>query len=137
MPPLHTKKIMQLLETKKSCNLSGRKKITQPLGTKKIMQPLRKKITQSLKTKQKIMQPLGTKNHSTSRDKQKYTTSQKKKKSHNHSGQKNNPNRSKQLQQNQIWSNIVQYAKKKNINIMNSIGWPLNPGSPGSSILIV
>ena len=101
------------------------------------MQPLRKKITQSLKTKQKIMQPLGTKNHSTSRDKQKYTTSQKNK---NHTTTQDKKiiqiglNSSNKIKYGLILSNMVQYAKKKNTTIiMNLIGWPLNPDSPGSS----
>jgi hypothetical protein len=100
------------------------------------MQPLQKKIKQSLKTKRKIMQPLGTKNDSTSRDK---------KKSHNVSGQKNHTNTqdkkiiqiglnsSNKIKYGLILSNMVQYAKKNTTIIMNLIGWPLNPDSPGSS----
>ena len=120
MPPLHTKKMMQLLEPKKVMQPLGKKKNNSNTWDQKNHATSSEKKSRYLSKQnkkscnplgQKIIQPLGTnKNH---------TTSQKKKKSHNHSGQKNNPNRSKQLQQNQIWSNIVQYGpicKKKHNN---------------------
>ena len=64
---------MQFFGTeKKSCNLSGQKKITQPLRTKKITQPIGTKKSSHLSGqknhatswyKKKITQPLGTKKY--------------------------------------------------------------------------
>ena len=50
-------------DKKKSCNLSGQKKIMRPHGTKITQSLGTKKITQPLGTK-KIIQPLGTKRKS-------------------------------------------------------------------------
>ena len=64
-------------DQQKSCNLFRKKSSNLSKQNEKLCNPLG----------QKMIQPLGTnKNH---------TTSQDKKKSHNHSGQKNDPNRSK------------------------------------------
>ena len=71
-----------LVTKKKSCNLSGQKKITQSLKTKK---------SRNLLGQKKIMKPLGTnKIHVFSWDKENHATFQDKKKSHNLSGQKKN-----------------------------------------------
>ena len=98
------------LDKKKDINLLGLTKITQPLGTrKKNRKTSLDKKNHATSWDKKITQPLGTKrNHATSWDK----------KSHNLSG----PN----------WFKWVYRGPKYGSNIiMNSNGWPLNPGLLG------
>ena len=127
--PLWIKKIKQPLETKKkSCYLLGQKK---SLWTTKIMQPLDKKITephgttkitQPLMTKN-IMQPLGTTELCIISGQQKITQTLgtkkitqtlRTKRNHATSGDK-----------------ISHATSRDKKNIMNSIGWRLNPGLLG------
>ena len=76
----------------------------------------------------KMIQPLGTnKNHTTSQDKKNHTNTQDKKMI------QIGLNSSNKIKYGLILSNMVQYAKKNTTIIMNLIGWPLNPDSPGSS----
>ena len=81
----------------------------------------------------KIMQPLG--------DKKNYTTSLDKKKSCYLSGQQQKimqPIETKKIMQpHRTKKHVTSKDKKimkKNLYIMNSIGWPLNQGSPGSCL---